>query len=801
MFAKYTISIAALDKFSAPFKAFGAANDKVKTAIRGQQAELRKLKGVQRDLSGFGQLKQKLDDIRLASKKAAKEEVALAKQMMATEKPTKKLEKAFAKAAAKSHQLNAEYQVQSAKLNKLELSLDRAGVDASQFAREQEKIERSTKQANQALKSQQAQLKSLGAAQAKVDANRAKRADLRGQIVSTAAMGYIAAQPIKAAVNFESSMADVKKVVNFDNDKEKLQMGRAILKLSTAMPIAAEGIADIVAAAGQSGVAKKELLGFASSAAKMATAFDMSAEEAGSTMAGWRASMGLTQVQTIALADATNHLSNKMNAKAPQIAGVLKRQGAVAMSAGLSEIQAASLSAALLSGGAREEVAATALKNITGALMKGDSTTGKKRAAWSQLGFDPGQVSQDMMSDAPKTMIAVFEAMQQVPEAQVSALVSELFGEEVKGSVMPLLKNLDNLRDAFKHTAKATEFKGSMEQEYQVRSATTGNNLKLLSNRFNRLQINLGTLLLPTLNDLMAPIANFTDLLAEGAEKYPQVASAITKVGVGLVALKVGSLALKMVGLSLGQGMNKINLGRAKLSATTGNTARNATMAEKALRRMNATLNQTGRGGYAGYGGGGDGKSDRKGRRKRRFRGGGKWGGAAALLGSVAALPLLTDSLSTPTGESGDATEIGANTGDFLGGLGGGAAGAMAGAALGSVVPVVGTAIGGILGGIGGSIGGSSLGSWVGEAIGGWFAEDKLPAAEAVQKQIATPVTRQMVFNPTITIPASSGNQDDDERMVDRLMQRMQSELMPVMSEGDLAVRLDASLSDSGANE
>ncbi|ELN1085017.1 phage tail tape measure protein [Salmonella enterica] len=874
--AKYSIAIAALDKFSAPFKSFSDTNDKLVTQIKGQQAELRNLRDAQRDLSGFERMQRKLAETSTALEQAKLDEAELARQMEATEQPTKRLTNAFEKAKNKTAQLTIEHQVQTNKLERLEQSLSEAGVDARKFASEQERIERATEQANAALKTQQTRLKSVSDAQSRVEANRAARADLRGQVLETAAMGYVAAQPIRAAINYESAMADVKKVVNFKDDTEANQMGRDILKMSTQIPMAAEGIAQIVSAAGQSGVAKAELLDFAASAAKMATAFDVSADDAGSTMAAWRASMGLSQAKAVALADATNHLSNNMNAQAKDIAGVLKRQGAVAMSAGLNEIQAASLSAALLSGGAGEEVAATALKNITGAMMKGNTGTKAQQAAWAELGFDPNQLAGDMLSDAPGTMIKVFEAMQDVPEEQVNALVSTLFGEEVKGSVMPMLKNLDNLRNAFKMTSDAAQYQGSMEAEYQARSATTANNLQLLSNKFERLQISVGTLLLPALNDIVGPIADFADYLADAAEKYPAIAKGIAMVGMGLVALKVGALAVKMVGLSFGQGINMLKLGRAKLSATTGDTARNANLANRALQRMNATMARMGRrrapmgGAGADLGDfGGEGRG-RRGRRRMRMRGGGKWGRLAGLITGGTALSLMSANANAgdlamagasvagtagdlfsalPAGgallkgagkmfrpldialsgaaltsaiSNGDNQQIGATAGDMVGGLGGAAAGAAAGAAIGSVVPVIGTAIGGVIGSIVGGLGGGALGEWAGGKIGGWFGgddekdqvkpaqvsemiagndrvngtTDKLPTPEQVQKQVASQDNRQMVFSPSITIPPSSGNPEADQRLIDSLIERMKAELMPMMGGGELAVRLDASLSD-----
>jgi len=958
--AKYSIAIAALDQFSAPFKSFSASSDKFTEQIKGQQAELRKLKKVQADLSSLDRQKYKLEQVTASLNEAKLSEKALgleqqqltsqlnntataltaaqykqqqlAAEVARTEKPTKALTTAYREARKevkslerehhqqtvqlerlaqsedkvknKTRQLNAEHQVQTNKLKSLDQSLKKARVDANKFASEQQRIERATEKANNALKTQQARLKSVAVAQSKVDANKAARADLRGQVLETAAIGYVAAQPIKAAINYESSMADVKKVVNFKDDAEAAKMGRDILKMSTSIPIAAEGIAKIVSAAGQSGVAKAELLDFATSAAKMATAFDVSAEQAGSTMAGWRASMGLTQQQAVKLADATNYLSNNMNAQAKDIAGVLKRQGAVAMSAGLNEVQAASLSAALLSGGASEEIAATALKNITGSMMKGSNATKAQQSAWSELGFDPNQLSADMISNAPETMIRVFEAMQDVPDEQISALVSTLFGEEAKGSVMPMLKNMDNLKKAFlltgeesrllgseqdqlrilevksrKELEKKRKFAGSMEEEYKARSATTANGLLLFKHSVERLMITVGTQLLPALNAIAKPAGEFINSLADAAEKYPMVAKGIAMAGMGLVGLKVGALALKMVGLTLGQGMNKIKLGRAKLSATTGSTARNATLANRALQRMNATMARMGRrrgagmgGGYdAGYGGDYDSGRDSKkrGKKGRRFRmrGGGKWGRIAGLIGGGTALSMMSASANAgdmamagadvagigasmmgglPVGgmlkgagklfrpldialsgaaltsaiSNGDNKAIGGTAGDLVGGMGGAAAGAMAGAAIGSVVPIIGTAIGGLVGSIIGGIGGGALGQWGGETIGGWFGgdkeppkpgqvsqliakndrvngtTDKLPTPAQVQKQVAKSDNRQMVFSPTITIPPSSGNPEADERLISTLLERMKSELMPMMGGGDLAVRLDASLSD-----
>ncbi len=96
----------------------------------------------------------------------------------------------------------------------------------------------------------------------------------------------IGAAAVNAAIGFESKMADIRKVVDgLDDKKAFAQMSDDILTLSTQLPMAAEGIAEIVAAGGQAGIARGDLMQFANDAVKMGVAFDTTAEESGQMMA------------------------------------------------------------------------------------------------------------------------------------------------------------------------------------------------------------------------------------------------------------------------------------------------------------------------------------------------------------------------------------------------------------------------------------------------------------------------------------------------------------------------------------
>lgn len=111
-------------------------------------------------------------------------------------------------------------------------------------------------------------------------------------------------------------MADVRKVVDFETPKQFKEMGQDIINLSLKIPMAAEGLAQIVAAGGQSGKARQDLRSFAEAAAKMGVAFDVTAEQADEMMAKWRSAFKIVQKEVEILADQINYLGNTTAASA-----------------------------------------------------------------------------------------------------------------------------------------------------------------------------------------------------------------------------------------------------------------------------------------------------------------------------------------------------------------------------------------------------------------------------------------------------------------------------------------------------
>lgn len=359
---------------------------------------------------------------------------------------------------------------------------------------------------------------------------------------------------VGSAIEFQSSMADVAKVVDFTSEKELKGMEQTILDMSTKIPMAADGIAAIIANAAQSGVAKKDLTEFAEQAAKMGVAFDLTGDQAGKMMADWRAGMDLSLERTYALADSVNHLSNNMNATAPALGEVLQRAGALGMVAGLTEQEVAALGASFLSAGASPEIAATALKKFNITLTKSTAMSKTQAAAFKSLGFEATDLARRMQQDAKGTITDVLTAVSKLPKEMHSSMLTQMFGEESIGAIAPLLKNMDTLTNAFDLVSDKTKYAGSMQAEYETRSKTVANAIQLLQNKFKKLNIVIGNYLLPAVSGIISLFSGIIGVVTKVIETpvgevFIQIAGAIS---LAALALSGYLLAVKYGGFVLG---------------------------------------------------------------------------------------------------------------------------------------------------------------------------------------------------------------------------------------------------------
>ena len=384
---------------------------------------------------------------------------------------------------------------------------------------------------------------------------RNSREQMKTEVMGAVAAAGIPLVPIKVAMDFESSMADVRKVVDFDTPQQFKEMQQDILQLTHRIPMAGKELAAIAASGGQLGVARQDLAAFTETVAKMSVAFDMSADEAGDSMAKLANVYQIPIAQIDRLGDAINHLSNSSPAKASDIVNTLGRIGGVAKQFGLTEQQAASLSNAFISLGKRPEVAGTAINGMLVRLMTADKQGSRFQNTLKSMGMSAAQLKREIAENGEQALVNFIKRINALPkEQQMSALV-DLFGREYADDIAVLAGSVDTYERSIRQLQETgkngqANYLGSMDKEFQSRMSTTAAQWQTFKNQLMHLGITIGSVVLPKINELLAEVKPLIDNLIRYSQAHPELIQNIYKVVALLVGFKAGSL-LARFGLNL----------------------------------------------------------------------------------------------------------------------------------------------------------------------------------------------------------------------------------------------------------
>ena len=559
---KLKVVFDALDRLSGPIRSIGENTKKMGARLGESRAEMKKLERAQAELGKFRELKSGLDSTEAKWREAERRAEALARAIGEVEQPTRKMQREFDRATREAGDLKQEFQEQERAAEELRRSLDKAGFSTRDMVDSERRLRSEIDRTSGEIDRQKDKLKQLHRARERGEDMQRLGSRMTGAGASAMAGGAALLAPIalvsREAVKLEDAMADVRKVVDgLESPEAFQQMSNDILALSNRIPLAKEQIAAIVQAGGQAGIARGELLGFAEDAAKMGVAFDTTGEQAGEMMAQWRTAFSMDRAGVTTLADQINFLGNTTAASTDKITDIVTRIGPLGQIGGLASGQIAALGATISGTGVSSEISATGVKNLMLALTKGEAATKSQAAAFEALGLNATAVAKSMQEDAGGTILSVLEKLRALPREAQAGMLTELFGSESVAAIAPLLTQLDTLEENFTKVGDAQRYAGSMEKEYQSRSATTSNALQLAKNNAETFAAVVGTTILPTLTILARKLGAAALWLSAFAQEHPELVKWIVMLMGG-----IGGLLLIFGPLLIGLGMMTSAFGR-----------------------------------------------------------------------------------------------------------------------------------------------------------------------------------------------------------------------------------------------
>lgn len=415
--------------------------------------------------------------------------------------------------------------------------------------------------------------------------NQQKLHELTSQIGSTVATAVSFGAPIVMAAKFETAMLGIAKQLDGARDesgkltKDFFNMQKEVQLLGRELPIATNEIALMVAESLKMGVAKKDVIEFTKVVAEMGTAFELPVDQLAQDM-GKIANMYKIPIKNIDdLADTINYLDDKAIASGKDIIDFMQRVGGTASMVKISDKHTAALGSTLLTLGEKAETSATAINAVFSKLGAANTQSKPFRAMVEELGLTTGQLGRGMQTDAIGTIFEVMDKIKKLPKiakdgqtSQIDA-VTTLFGAEHWDTVSKLMENRAELEKQLR-LSTSSDASGSMSREFKARMETTEAQWQTFKNRGSELAVNIGSVLLPAVNSIMASVGNVVSVFADWSKEHPKLTKFIVTTVVALGAFKVGLLAARLAILAIKSPFLSLSSEFVKLSASGGITGK-----------------------------------------------------------------------------------------------------------------------------------------------------------------------------------------------------------------------------------
>jgi TP901 family phage tail tape measure protein len=333
------------------------------------------------------------------------------------------------------------------------------------------------------------------------------RAGMGMTMALTAPIAAIGGLSLKAASDFETAFAGVRKTVNATTEEYE-GLAKGIRDMSQRIPVTAEEIAAVTEEAGRLGVAKENLLAFTEQMIRLAETSTLGSTEAAVSLARLANITKMPQENFDRLASTITVLGSTYETTESEIAEFSLRIAKTGNQVGLTEVEITALATALSAVGIKAEAGGTAVSRIMGEMALDVDTNAERLKIWAAVSRKSvDEFSRDFRESAMGAIQDFMRGLGNLEGTGVSALqiLKEMKFENIR------------VRDAFLGLAGASEklddILGTGNQAWRENAAlvelsnrrfeTTGAQTTILTNQLKEQQRQLGEALIPAYRDIL----------------------------------------------------------------------------------------------------------------------------------------------------------------------------------------------------------------------------------------------------------------------------------------------------------
>lgn len=363
---------------------------------------------------------------------------------------------------------------------------------------------------------------------------------------------------VKAAIDYESAFAGVKKTVDETATVSYQKLSDSIRQMAKELPASAVQIANVAEVAGQLGIKADDILKFSRTMIDMGESTNLSAEDAATAIAKIANILGLTSDEYSRFGASVVDLGNNFATTEKDIVEMTNRLAAGGKLAGLTAPEILGLATAMSSVGIEAEAGGTAMTQTLTAIGNAVSLTTKDSADDLALiakvaGTTSEEFQQAWKEKPAEALQAFIKGLNTAREkgANMDAILMKLGMTGIRQGNM--LKSLalssDKMSAAVERSNQAWKDNTALTNEANKRYETTESQLKMFRNQITDLAIEFGGPLIKALRSGLDAVKPWLNNLADLAKKFSSLSTEQQQniIKWGLMAAALGP-ALKLLG-------------------------------------------------------------------------------------------------------------------------------------------------------------------------------------------------------------------------------------------------------------
>lgn len=353
---------------------------------------------------------------------------------------------------------------------------------------------------------------------------------------------------IKAASDFESSFAGVKKTVDEVVDKNgKVTLSykdleNGVREMALAVPASTTEINEVAEAAGQLGIKTENVLSFTRTMIDMGQSTNMSSEEAATSLAKLASITKLPQENFDRLGSSIVALGNNMGTTESDIVAMSLRLAGSAKQARMSEDQILALASAMSKVGINAEAGGGSMsrimQKINSDVMSGAGELEKFASVANMSSSDFQKAWKDDAASALNDFVVGLDNAGKSGE-DVSGILKEMgiTSTQEVDTMLRLSGAGTALSDALRLSGTAWKENTALTKEAETRYETFEAKLQMVKNQFKDIMITIGAPLMDAFSSMLDGLAPVLDFIGKLATKFGEADANTQKTIMTFVAI------------------------------------------------------------------------------------------------------------------------------------------------------------------------------------------------------------------------------------------------------------------------